>query len=111
MIFLGDCVSEVLVFVVLVVFYRQLCADVDSFGLHLVVDFVPSWDLRHFSLSLELSESSCQYFAEFHGWFGFLALDALVHDGVEAPESLIPSLGILQMCYFLLFLGVNRFDH
>jgi len=41
-IFLSDRVPYVLVFVVFLVLYRQLGANVDSFQPNFVVDFIPS---------------------------------------------------------------------
>jgi len=41
-IFVSDSVSNVLVFVVLLVFYRQFCANVDSFQVNFLFDFILS---------------------------------------------------------------------
>jgi len=75
-------VSYVMVFVVLFVFYRQFGANVDSFQLNFVFNFIPSLDASCLSSSVELSKSSCRYLVDFHFWFGLLALDLLVHGGV-----------------------------
>jgi len=101
MIFSWNSVPDVLVLIVSFVLDRQLCADVDSFQLYFVVDFVKSQDAGCFSASLELTEDCCQYLVDFRLSFGLLALDPLVQGGVGAPESLIPSLGIVDLCYFL----------
>jgi len=42
MIFSWNRVPDLLVFVIFFILYRQLCADVDSFQLNFVVDFVLS---------------------------------------------------------------------
>ena len=41
-VFLRDHVAHVLVFVVLLVFYHQFGANVDSFQLNFIFDFIPS---------------------------------------------------------------------
>ena len=66
MIFLWNRVPDVLVLLVLFVFYRQFRANVDSFQLNFVFDFIPSQDACWFSSSVELSESSCRYLVDFH---------------------------------------------
>jgi len=41
-IFSGDCLSYILVFVVVFVFYCQFSPNVDSFQLNFIFDFIPS---------------------------------------------------------------------
>jgi len=101
MIFLGNCVPNVLVFLVFFVFYCQLYAKVDSFQLNFVVGLISSWDTCHLSSSVELYEGSCGHFVDFHLWFGVLALDTLVHGGIGASKPLVPFCGIVQPGYFL----------
>ena len=98
------CVFGIFVLAFLV-FDSELLADVDSFKLYLVVDFVPSQDADHFSSSVELSKSSDPYFIDLNLCFDAvviaslgLATRALV---VGTSESLGVSFGIIQVCYFL----------
>ena len=83
----------------------EFCADVDSFQLYLVVDFVPSQDADIFSSSVELSKSSGQYLVDLNLWSDALVIASLglVTLGLDVgtAESFGTSLGIIQFCYLL----------
>ena len=77
----------------------ELRADVDSFKLYLVVDFVPSQDADLFSSSVELSKSSGRYLVDLNLWFDALVIASLglatLGLSVGTAESFGISLGII----------------
>ena len=92
----------------------ELSADVDSFKLYFVVDFIPSEDADFFSSSVELSKSSSPYFVDMNLWFDTLVIASLgltaLDLSVGAAESLGISFGIIQVRYFLQLFVVDLFN-
>ena len=83
----------------------ELRADVDSFKLYLVVDFVPSQDADFFFSLVQLSKSSGRYLVDLNHWFDALVIASLglaaLGLSVGTAESLGIPFGIIQACYFL----------
>ena len=100
----GYYVFSILVLTFLVL-DSEFRADVDSFGLYLVVDFVPSQDADFFTSSVELSKGSGRYLVDLNLWSDALVIASLglatLGLSVGTAESLCTSFGVIQVCYFL----------
>ena len=87
------------------VFDSEFRADVDSFQLYLVVDFVPSQDADLFSSSVEMSKSSGRYLVDLNLWSDALVIASLglatLGLNVGTAESFGIPLSIIQFCYLL----------
>ena len=78
----------------------KLRADIDSFKLYFIVDFILSQYGDFISSSVKLSKSSGLYLVDLNLWFDTLVIASLGLS-VGTAGFLGPSLGIIQVRYLL----------
>ena len=61
----------------LLIFDSELRADVDSFKLYFIVDFIPSQNAYFFASSVELSKSWGRYLIDLNVWLDVLVVASL----------------------------------